>query len=98
MPVKAKAKTKTKQTPRSIRRRQRRVFILGAGASASCGIAVARDILREGMQRLAKRDAKQAKKVHDLLHYLYPGFDEELSNYPNVEDFMNFEPRSDNDY
>jgi hypothetical protein len=41
------------------------------------------------MQRLAKRNAEQADKVHDLLHYLYPGFSEDLSNYPNVEDFLN---------
>jgi hypothetical protein len=41
------------------------------------------------MQRLSRRDAKQADKVHDLLSYLYPGFNEDLSNYPNVEDFLN---------
>jgi hypothetical protein len=85
--VKTKAKPKRKQ--KAVRRRRRRVFILGAGASAACGIAVARDILREAMQRLAKRDAELAEKVHDLLHYLYPGFSEDLSNYPNVEDFLN---------
>jgi hypothetical protein len=85
----AKAKSKGKQAKRVAPKKLRRVFILGAGASASCGIAVARDILREAMQRLSKRDAKLAKKVHDLLHFLYPGFSEELANYPNVEDFMN---------
>jgi hypothetical protein len=57
------------------------VFIRGAGASGSCGIAVARDILREAMQRLARRNAEQADKVHDLLGYLYPGFSEDLSNF-----------------
>jgi len=41
------------------------------------------------MQRLAKRDVEQADKVHDLLQYLYPGFSEDLSNYPNVEGFLN---------
>ena len=41
------------------------------------------------MQRLARRNAEQADKVHDLLRYLYPGFSEDLSNYPNVEDFLN---------
>jgi hypothetical protein len=41
------------------------------------------------MQRLAKPNAAQADKVHDLLRYLYPGFSEDLSNYPNVEDFLN---------
>jgi len=41
------------------------------------------------MQRLAKRNAAKVKRVHDLMHYLYPGFDEDLSNYPNVEDFLN---------
>ena len=41
------------------------------------------------MQRLARRDADQTDKVHKLLEYLYPGFDENLPNYPNVEDFLN---------
>lgn len=41
------------------------------------------------MQRLTRRDVEQAEKVHDLLHYLYPSFSEDLSNYPNVEDFLN---------
>jgi len=85
----ANAKVKGKRKQGAVRKRRRRVFILGAGASASCGIAVARDILREAMQRLARRNADQADKVHDLLRYLYPGFSEDLSNYPNVEDFLN---------
>jgi hypothetical protein len=85
----AQTKTKRKLDVNIARRRRRRVFILGAGASASCGIAVARDILRESMQRLSKRDAAQADQVHDLLRYLYPAFSEDLSNYPNVEDFLN---------
>jgi hypothetical protein len=41
------------------------------------------------MQRLAKRNAAKATRVHELLHYLYPSFDEDLSNYPNIEDFLN---------
>jgi hypothetical protein len=69
--------------------KRRRIIILGAGASASCGIAIARDILRASMLRLAKRDSAKATPVHDLLHYLYPGFNDDLSNYPNVEDFLN---------
>jgi hypothetical protein len=85
----AKTKAKLKRKGTVVRKKRRRVFILGAGASASCGIAVARDILREAMQRLSKKDAKQSDKVHDLLRYLYPGFNEDLSNYPNVEDFLN---------
>ena len=85
----AKAKAKPKRKQSVARKRRRRVFILGAGASASCGIAVARDILREAMQRLARRNAEQADRVHYLLRYLYPGFSEDLSNYPNVEDFLN---------
>jgi hypothetical protein len=24
-----------------------------------------------------------------LLHYLYPNFDRQLRNYPNIEDFLN---------
>lgn len=84
-----KSKAKSKHKEKVAKRRKPRVIILGAGASASCGIAVARDILREAIQRLARRDAEQAEKVHKLLRYLYPGFDEDLSNYPNVEDFLN---------
>ena len=41
------------------------------------------------MRQLAKRNAGRAEKVHELLRYLYPSFNEELSNYPNVEDFLN---------
>jgi hypothetical protein len=67
----------------------RRVFILGAGASASCGIAVARDILQEAVIRLGRRDATKKKLVDDLLSYLYPGFNADLKNYPNIEDFLN---------
>lgn len=83
------AKKQSAHAPRMSKRRHPRVIILGAGASASCGIAIARDILRESMQRLSKRDAEQTDKVHKLLQYLYPGFDDNLANYPNVEDFLN---------
>lgn len=83
------SKKKSRHALNIAKRRHPRVLILGAGASASCGIAVARDILREAMQRLTKRDSEQTDKVHKLLQYLYPGFDENLSNYPNVEDFLN---------
>src|SRR3974390_1766223 len=63
--------------------KRRRVFILGAGVSASCGIPVAQSILRESLCRLAMTDASEVKKVHNLLAYLYPGFDADLRNYPN---------------
>ena len=61
----------------------RRVFVLGAGASASC------DILQEAVIRLGRRDATKKKLVDDLLSYLYPGFNADLKNYPNIEDFLN---------
>ncbi len=67
----------------------RRVFILGAGVSASCGIAVAKDILRESILGLTTRRAKRAEAVHKLLKYFYPAFNETLRNYPNIEDFLN---------
>jgi len=67
----------------------RHVYVLGAGASASCGIAVAKDILGESITPLGSRDARNKKRVHDLLEYLYPGFNEGLRNYPNIEDFLN---------
>lgn len=41
------------------------------------------------MHRLARRDAGRADKIHALLQHLYPAFREDLSNYPNVEDFLN---------
>src|SRR5713226_6396866 len=66
-----------------------RVFVLGAGVSASCGVAVAKDIFRESMLRLAKGNKPNARIVHNLLKYLYPSFQEELQNYPNIEDFLN---------
>lgn len=86
--VKAKKKSKSeKQTPPRISRR--RVFIFGAGVSASCGIAVAKDILREAVGRLTQRDSEKSDRVHKLLKYLYPGFQRPALNYPNVEDFLN---------
>jgi hypothetical protein len=81
MAPKKKRRTKT--------RRRVRVYVLGAGVSASCGIAVAKDLLRESISRLASRDSHKTKEVHSLLRYLYPGFDDELGNYPNIEDFLN---------
>ncbi len=68
---------------------QRRVFLFGAGVSACCGIAVARTLLRECLSDLQQEDAAKVGVVHDLLIYLYPGFDPELKNYPNIEDFLN---------
>lgn len=66
-----------------------RVFVLGAGVSASCGIAVANRILHEAMIGLCHRDSSKADRVHDLLLYLYPDFDAQMRNYPNIEDFLN---------
>jgi hypothetical protein len=66
-----------------------RVFILGAGVSAACGIPVAKDIFRATMLQ-EQRGLDSAKtEVHKLLRYLYPGFDQALKNYPNIEDFLN---------
>jgi len=70
--------------------RKKRVFVIGAGVSTSCGIPVARDILRYSIQDLRKRNADAAKSVHSLLRYLYPAFDKDLGNYPNIEEFLNF--------
>jgi hypothetical protein len=69
---------------------RRRTFIFGAGVSASCGIAVARDIMRYAIDDLSKKSSAEAAQIHDVLSYLYPGFDENLRNYPNIEDFLNF--------
>ena len=80
------AKSKKGRVPS---RTRRRVYILGAGASASCGVALAKDILGEAIVRLRNKDASSAKHVTDLLSYLYPAFNEELRNYPNIEDFLN---------
>jgi len=68
---------------------RRRVYVLGAGASASCGIALSKDILGESIVRLGGKDAANKKVVANLLSYLYPSFNEELRNYPNIEDFLN---------
>ena len=51
---------------------------------------MARDILRTSVVQLAESsDSGKADRVHKLLTYLYPGFEEELRNYPNIEDFLN---------
>lgn len=62
---------------------------MGAGVSASCGIAVAQSIFREAMLQLSRSDWDKVSKVHKLVSYLYPGFDSDLNNYPNIEDFLN---------
>lgn len=84
--TKKKAKAKDLKQPKNPRRR---VFVFGAGVSASCGIAVAKDILREAVGRLAQVDHDKAERVHRLLKYLYPGFQKPALNYPNIEDFLN---------
>jgi hypothetical protein len=68
---------------------RRRVLLLGAGVSASCGIAVAKDILREAITELRDEDSVKYERVTNLLSYLYPRFSADLSNYPNIEDFLN---------
>jgi hypothetical protein len=83
---KSTSKSKTKEKPK---RPRRRVLIFGAGVSASCGIAVAKDILREAVGHLVKSDSEKAERVHKLLRYLYPGFEKPTLNYPNIEDFLN---------
>jgi hypothetical protein len=70
--------------------RKKRVFVIGAGVSASCGIPIARDILRYAILDLRRRSPSEAHRVHSLLRFLYPAFDEALGNYPNIEDFLNF--------
>jgi hypothetical protein len=67
-----------------------RVFVLGAGVSASCGIPVARDILGQAVLHLGHKDGQEVKQIHRLLRLFYPAFDEDLRNYPNIEDFLNF--------
>lgn len=66
-----------------------RVFILGAGVSAACGVAVAKDILGESIEGLDHTELAEADLIHKLLKFLYPGFDADLKNYPNIEDFLN---------
>ena len=86
--TKQKVELKTKKRARASRH-HRRVCIFGAGMSASCGIAVAKDILREAVVRLSRRDSERAERIHKLLRYLYPGFQNLVLNYPNIEDFLN---------
>jgi len=58
---KATANAEPKPKGKVVRTRRRRVLILGAEVSASDGIAaIARDILREAISLLAKRNAKKA--------------------------------------
>ena len=85
--TKTASKTKKKKTKST--KPQRRVMIFGAGVSASCGIAVAKDILREAISHLGQKDSVEADRVHKLLKYLYPGFQRPALNYPNIEDFLN---------
>lgn len=61
------------------------MFIIGTGVSASCGIAVAKDILRESVVRLHQRDSAKSDTVHRLLKYLYAGFQQNLFNYLRIK-------------
>lgn len=70
-------------------RHHSRVFVIGAGVSASCGIVVANRLLREAVLFVEKTDSRYSETIHSLLRYLYPNFDAELRNYPNIEDFLN---------
>src|SRR5262249_20276527 len=67
-----------------------RVYILGAGVSAAGGIPVAKDIFRATMKRLVVKHKSSADEVHQVLRYLYPGFEAKFNSYPNIEDFLNF--------
>lgn len=82
-------KGKTRKTRETKDSSRGRVFIIGAGVSASCGIAVANQILREAVMRMESRDSAKTDRIHKLLQYLYPNFDESIRNYPNIEDFLN---------
>jgi len=81
----------SKKTKHSARKRPKRlrVFIVGAGMSAACGIPVAKDLLRAAMFHLAESKQDRANHINELLKYLYPAFDPDLRNYPNIEDFLN---------
>jgi len=85
----AKSSSRSKGKEKSRSKPRRRVLIFGAGVSASCGIAVAKDILREAVGHLAQQDSDRVERVHKLLKYLYPGFQRPALNYPNIEDFLN---------
>ncbi len=39
--------------------------------------------------RMEGTDLAKTDRIHALLRYLYPSFDERLRNYPNIEDFLN---------
>jgi len=65
-----------------------KVVVIGAGVSASCGIAVSKDILRETISALGEK-SHASREVHEALKYLYPDFELEFRNYPNIEDFLN---------
>ena len=41
------------------------------------------------MVKLVHADYSKADRTHRLLKYLYPNFDEQMRNYPNIEDFLN---------
>jgi hypothetical protein len=69
--------------------RGRRVYLLGAGVSAACGIPVAKDILSHSVAALGREDKATQERIHELLRYLYPTFDEGIGNYPNIDDFLN---------
>ena len=86
--IKPKVKSNVRKSGK-LERHHCRVCIFGAGVSASCGIAVAKDILRDAILRLSRRDSEKRDRIHRLLKYLYPGFQDLVLNYPNIEDFLN---------
>jgi len=66
--------------------RRQKVFIFGAGVSASFGIAVTKNLLKDTVRYIS---GPRLRDLHSLLEFMYPGFDETLKNYPNIEDFLN---------
>jgi hypothetical protein len=69
----------------SLKKQSNRLFILGAGASKACGIPLASELLKEVFE---KSEFAGKDRLMDLLRYLYPRFEPQWGNYPNIEEFL----------
>jgi hypothetical protein len=67
------------------KKRARRVFVLGAGASKACGLPLANELLAHVFQN---DDLRYRNRLIEFIQYVYPRFDAQWGNYPNIEEFL----------
>ncbi len=68
---------------------KQRILILGAGVSAACGFPVTKDLFKDTIRHVSRKDHSFITDMNKFLAYLYPTFNPRYENYPNIESFLN---------